>query len=130
MYGIVVGWDNDDSDEVEDQHASMRELAQRFNWPHRKVQLLRNLHAEWVRRTSPPVAPARAGTGPWPRIEDVPTGVRVAAVDAAGNWNLHGYSGRDLATNIWVGEPGWKMNSQSRDWANLFAPFVIAEVRQ
>ncbi|MYV30337.1 hypothetical protein GQ649_24265 [Rhodococcus sp. DSM 6344] len=53
MYGIVVGWDNDDSDEVEDQHASMRELAQRFNWPHRKVQLLRNLHAEWVRRTSP-----------------------------------------------------------------------------
>lgn len=130
MYGIVVGWDNDDPDEDEDPHAAMRELSQRFNWPHRKVQLLRDLHVEWVRRTSAPVAPARAGTGPFPRIEDVPTGVRVVAVDAAGNWKVHGYSGRDLATNIWVGEPGWKMNSQSRDWANLFSPFVIAEVRQ
>ncbi|MDV6267050.1 hypothetical protein [Rhodococcus globerulus] len=58
IYGIVVGWDNDNPDEGEHPYAAMRELAQRFNWPLKKVQLLRSLRAEWVRRTSSPVVPA------------------------------------------------------------------------
>lgn len=72
MYGIVVGWDNDDPDEGEHPHAAMWELAQRFNWPLQKVKELRSLRAEWVRRTSSPVVPAPTETGPWEDITKAP----------------------------------------------------------
>lgn len=66
----------------------------------------------------------------WPTIEDVPPGVRARAVDAAGNWNQRAPSHRALSANVWIGSPSWKAHAPSRDWANLFAPFVPAEAHR
>jgi hypothetical protein len=112
MYGIVVGWDNDDPDEGEHPHAAMWSIAQRFNWPHRKVEELRNLRAEWVRRTSSPVAPAPIPTE-WDRIEDVPAGVTRV---------------EDCEGDTWVIDNGkWYPHCLNPSSPDRFAPFVAAE---
>ena len=130
MYGIVVGWDNDDPDEGEHPHAAMRELAQRFNWPYRKVQLLRNLHTEWIRRTSSPVVPAPTETGPWPTWDVVPDGVKYSpkARPPAGS------PLRLLAQPLWVNRGGTRYQARSGSVSKIgdvemfhYAPFVAAE---
>ncbi|MFF1946934.1 hypothetical protein ACFVWF_32875 [Rhodococcus qingshengii] len=58
IYGIICGWDDDNPLEGEDPHAALKELAHRFRWPTQKIESIRRLRAEWVRRTSSPIVPA------------------------------------------------------------------------
>ncbi|WP_156423057.1 hypothetical protein [Rhodococcus sp. KB6] len=121
MYGIVVGWDNDDPDEGEHPHAAMWSIAQRFNWPHRKVEELRNLRAEWVRRTSSPVVPAPTETGPWQTWQEAPEGVQYYGING---WGPTYYVNRDgVRYRVFDGTP-----SKTEDYVvQNFAPFVAAE---
>lgn len=44
IYGIVLGWDDDDDDE-----GAMPDIAQRYGWTAETIARLRRLHAEYER---------------------------------------------------------------------------------
>jgi hypothetical protein len=43
VYGIVLGWDNDEPDDPED-FGAMDEIAEKFGWTPNQVERLRELH--------------------------------------------------------------------------------------
>lgn len=50
IYGIVLGWGDDDDLDDPDPDNAMDGLAARFGWSDTQVTRLRALHAEWKRR--------------------------------------------------------------------------------
>lgn len=51
MYGIVVGWDDDEPEPGETGREAMDELARRHRWSPAQVERLRELHRRFQRLT-------------------------------------------------------------------------------
>jgi hypothetical protein len=47
IYGIVLGWDNEDKDEDESDEDAMGELQSKFGWSDEDVERLRRLHVKY-----------------------------------------------------------------------------------
>jgi hypothetical protein len=53
VYGIVLGWDDDDPMEGESGHEAMDQLAARFRWTPEQVERLRELHRRFQALAEP-----------------------------------------------------------------------------
>lgn len=129
IYGIICGWDDDNPLEDEDPHAAFKELAQRFDWSTQKVESIRGLRAEWLRRTAQPVIPAPAESGPWQTWDAVPDAVKYREL-----------GDRDSSGLVWINAGGLRFTQRaSGDFelslvsnadTNELAPFVAAEAHR
>ena len=48
IYGIVLGWDNDEGDDDPETADAMSEIAAKFGWSDEQVARLRRLHLRFV----------------------------------------------------------------------------------
>lgn len=124
LYGIVVGWDNEDTDPDPEDLGAMDELAATFGWDAQTVAQLRELRSQWIQRTTTPVVPAPTETE-WPSLNDVPAEV-VKVRDR------EGFTYRQVSQGRWEGQ------ATQGQWATVnnpahfdyCAPFVAVEADQ
>ena len=126
LYGIVVGWDNEDTDPDPEDLGAMDELAATFGWDAQTVAQLRELRSQWIQRTTTPVVPAPAEIRPWQTWWEVPEGVvYVSEMHQSGNQ----YVNRDGARMSLLGTVEYP-SAVSDTQVQYLAPFVAVEADQ
>ncbi|MGR6523858.1 hypothetical protein ACU5JM_19665 [Rhodococcus erythropolis] len=124
IYGIVVGWDNEDADPDPEDVGAMDEIAATYGWDAQTVAQLRELRSQWIQHTAVPTISAPSESRPWPTWQEVPDGmVYVSEMHQSGNR----YVNRDGARMNVLGAVEYP-SAVSDTQVQHLAPFVSAEV--